>query len=307
MIIPISVLSVFSRATKASIAPFESMTFTPLYQAGNNSSVIVKGNGTSFKFTLYIENDRYTAMPILEKTVIGNGSNVYNFNNSYTRPRNQIYLAITSANKTTYTEKIEMNLSSSSYKNINSSPEFTSNNSLAILDSNLNWERKKVNYTFNNFNDYYVPDYYHKFDFSDFNIVIPDDQQSLFSCTAKFVINYKNGVFDDLSGANNGYVELPLKHTLSDSKYFFSLQKNIYVHPSTLAVSSTKLTGYVETKHIYFPRNSMQNQGDYYCYFIFQNFGIDKDYAIHSFHIKAFKNIVGDCHNSKYCVQKLYK
>ena len=307
MVLPISVLSLFSRVTRASNYPFESITISPFYSSGTISTIIVKSRSGGFKFSALIDNDAYNNTPIVTSTINGAGTYSYSYNNRYTRTTNKLCISITYNGTTNFSTNIEMNMVSPGYKDVNANPEFASTNYIAVLDDSLKWEKRKVNYSFNNFEDYYVPDYFHKFDLTSFNLTIPENQRSFFGCSAKLVVNYQNGVFDNLEGAQNGQVQLPLKSRLLNGKYTFSLEKNIYVHPTTLAVSSEKLDGYVQTRHIYFPRNDMQNQDDYYCYFLFSNFGIDKDSVYHRFHIKALKNIVGDCHNSKYCVQKLYK
>lgn len=307
LLVPISVLSVFSRVTKSNNNPFESITITPLYEYGENSTIVVKSRASNFRITVYLDNDRYSGRQIVNTTINGSGNFSFTYNNSYTRIKNQLYVALTYNNVTTYSERIDMNVTSSGYDVVNTHQEITSDSYLAVLNDDFNWEKKKATYTFNNFEDYYIPDYFHKFDFGNFYISVPEEQRKFFGCNAKLVITYKNGVFDNLAGAENGFVELPLKRRLTNGNFYFSLEKNIYVDPITLAVASDKLSGYVQTRHIYFPRNSMQNQEDYYCYFVFSKFGLDKDLVYHYFSIRALRNIVGDCHNSKYCVQKLYK
>lgn len=307
MILPISFLTLFSRVSRAPSAPFDSITFSPFYAKGTPSSIVIKSTGSDYKISAFIENDAYSPVPIFQTNIRGTGTYSFSYNNNYTRINNRLYVVMTKDNNSTYSQTIDMNMVSPGYDDVNTHSEFTSDNDLLVLNSDFNWVRKKVHYTFENFDDYYVPDYYHKFDLSNFSISIPEDQRTFFTCDAKLVIQYKNGVFDGIAGASNGFVEFKLKGRLTNSKYYFGLDQNLYVHPTTLEVSSEKKSGYVSTKHIYFPRNDMHNQTDYYCYFVFENFGIDKDSVFHRFHIKALKNIIGDCHNSKYCVQKLYK
>ena len=307
MILPISFLTLFTRATRANVAPFESITFSPLYSKGTNSSIVIKSKSSNYRISAYIENDLYTSIPFMQTKINGTGTYSFTYNNTYTRLSNRIYVVMSKDDNTTYSQTIDMKMVSPGYEDVNAHSQFTSNNDLVILDSNFNWQRLKVNYTFENFDDYYVPDYFHKFELSNFAVSIPEEQRSFFGCDTKLGIQYKNNVFDDIAGASNGYVEFKLKRRLTNGKYYFGLEQNLYVHPITLKVSSQKKDGYVQTRHIYFPRNDMHNQEDYSCFFLFENFGIDKDSVYHRFHIKALKNIIGDCHNSKYCVQKLYK
>ena len=307
MILPISILTLFSKVTRASSNPFESITISPLYSNGTKTIVVAKTKVMNVKLNVYIDNDKFDSKSIIEETMIWPGTHVFYYDNEFTRINNKIYLAVTHKNKTTNSEKIQMRMTSPGYDDLNTHSELYSDNQLSVLNQDFVWEQKKTNYIFEDFDNYYVPDYFQKFDLSDFSITIPDDEREFFGFTAKLVIEYKNGVFDNISGADDGYVEFPLKTRITNSKYHLLLENNLYVDPNTLNLSSQKLDGYVLTKHIYFPLNSMKNQDDYYCYFMFENFGIDKDSIFHRFHIKALKNIVGDCHNSKYCVQKLYK
>ena len=161
---------------------------------------------------------------------------------------------------------------------------------------------RQLNYSFSGFEGLYVPTYFHKIDLSDFRILITKADHPFFNCTPSLVIKNYNNAFSGIEGAGENVV-FPLKLVEKNDGFSFALVNEYQVDTESLRMySSIDLMLMPKTRHIYLPRNEMQNQDKYQCYFQFNDFGIDNNLVIHQFEIKATQNIFGDCSNSKYCI-----
>ena len=303
IIFPIIFTALFSRGTsKASIPAFEKIVISPLYYYGKTTTVEVTTSALFCQYYLVISNDRYENQIVASKTTTGVGKFTFTYDNSYTHATNEIHIEYRYGRKMYSSSSISMSPVEDSYKHIVDNESVVSTGEIYVLDSSLNWSHHKVTYNFTNFDGLYMPDYYHKIRLDEFEINMDSQDKVFFDCEPSLVIKNVNGVFNDV--ANAASVEFPLKLLKTDTGFTFELKDIIYVNKETLFLSKTEKDGYVATKHIYLPRNDMQNQDKYTCFFAFQNFGVDKCFVRHNFELRALKNIIGDCQNSEYCIQR---
>ena len=166
------------------------------------------------------------------------------------------------------------------------------------------WVDAQDVFQFRGFSEYYVPDYYHKVNLSEFQIYY--EVASSIGVTyenASMIIHNYNGLFSDAGKVMGEYVLINLKLTkLSDSFYRLGFRDSMYVHPTTLLMSSTYKDGYVRTNHLYLPRGGMPNQDKYNIEFSVTKLGYSKVLFTHNMSIRAPIDTIGDCVNSEYCV-----
>lgn len=156
---------------------------------------------------------------------------------------------------------------------------------------------------FGGFDDFYMPDYYHKFDPALFTFEVKSSSKVFFDIdTATFIISNRHGVFNSLL-SNQSYAQLDLilvKDTTT--KWHLAFKDKLFVNPRTLEMSSYMKTGYVETKYLFLPINEMRYQEEYECGISITGLGLQKSKIIHYFALNAMLNTMGDCHNSEYCI-----
>lgn len=304
LILPVILSAVLGKSRALpTIVPFKSVSVSPLYYGKDTTFLIESGMfGLQIKFV--ISNDLFQDKEIYSNTFFSAGNFRVTYNNEFTRPTNQIYIKYKIRTVWYSTEKITLKPATNSYKNLVDNQPFSSRSKVSVFTfSSLTWSSDSVNYTFQNFDGLHIPDYYQKIKLDEFLIKVSSEANSLFKCDPSLVITNVNGVFNDISTSSS--VEFPLTLKSTSNGYTFELKDIIYVHKETMMLSIAAKPGYVPTKHIYLPRNDMQNQDKYKAYLVIQNFGIDNDLVRHSFELRALKNIIGDCQNSEYCIQRL--
>lgn len=303
MIVPILFLSLCKTA-RATTPPFSSITVSPFYNKGD-SKIVVVTKSNNLHFQVFIQNDIYSNLCIVSGTISKAGTFTYTYDNKYSRKNNTVFIRYytNDSNATVDTEHFSRNLAKGDFAYIEDNESITSDNELVVVSSNGTYSTRKLTYGFVGFDGLYVPSYYHKINLEDYQILITRNDQTYFSCKPTLVIKNYNNIFEDIEGANE---TATFYLSLKQQRLGFNLElaDDLYVNRETLKLSSTPKDGYVKTKHIYFPINDMQNQDKYECYFSFQEFGIDKDFLIHSFEVRALRNIFGDCSNSKYCITR---
>lgn len=304
LILPVILSAVLGKSRALpTVVPFRSVSVSPLYYGKDTTFLIESGMfGLQIKFV--ISNDLFQDKEIYSNTFFSKGNYRITYNNEFTRPTNQIYIKYKIRTSWSSTEKITLKPASDSYKTVVDNQPFSSRSKANVFTfSTLTWSSYTLNYTFQNFDGLHMPDYYHKIKLDEFLINVSNEGKSLFKCDPSLVITNVNGVFNDISTSSS--VEFPLTLVSAMNGFTFELKDIIYVHKETLMLSKTAKPGYVQTKHIYLPRNDMQNQDKYKAYLAIQNFGVDKDFVRHNFELRALKNIIGDCQNSEYCIQRL--
>ena len=300
-IFPIIFSAILGRGSKATITRRDSLfSISPLY-IGRDTLIQVKTKD-KMEFQIYINNDVVSNKLIMEETISSGGTYVFKYDNSYTRFNNEIYVRYKINSTWTESDHKQMDVASPGYINLYDNESITSQ--YVVSELNLSWSEKHVKYSFENFDETYITDYYHAIKLSDFKIKLSNSNKSLFSCKPYLILNNESGIFNDIATGKNIQLNLKLKE-VSDG-FTFELSEPLYVHKETLLLSKERKVGYVQTKHIYLPRNEMRNQAQIKGYFVFEDFGIDGDFVKHSFNFRALKNIIGDCRNSEYCIQREY-
>lgn len=188
--------------------------------------------------------------------------------------------------------------------NINNEKEYFYNNiTIYSKDNGISYVDEK--YNFKNFESIYIPDYYHKLDLSNLSIKIGNDEIDTFRYTnAMFYIYDPNNLFEEFSQYKTGdYVTIPLDFLKNEDNSYSLITKNsIYVNPSTLSMSLAYKSGYVKTRHIYFPINQRRQEESFRFGLTISDLGCNLASVSYSFTVKTYKNLIGDCSTSKYCV-----
>lgn len=303
-IFPLILAALFPKATpRPGVAAFDTFSVSPLY-LGKSSTFVIVTKSLSMPFQILLTNDLYTNKVIVEDTLKGKGTYTYTYNNQYTRSNNTITIKWQISNTWVTSNPLSLKPISETYRTLVDNQGFYSNGYINILSKGQTaWESHRVYTSFTNFDGLYIPDYYHKIKLNEFRINVNSDDKQFFTCNPSLVISNVDGVFNDIATTSN--VEFKLKPLKTSGGITFGLANTLYVHKETLMMSATQKEGYVPTNHIYLPRNEMQNQGKFKAYFALQNFGLDKDFVKHNFELHALKNIIGDCQNSEYCIQRL--
>ena len=302
-IFPVIFTALFSRGTsKSATNPFDDIYISPLY-LNDTTTIIIETRAVMADFKFYISNETYTNQVFLTASIRSPGKYVYKYYNGYTRKNNEVYVAYKSGTAF-YTNSVRktMNVSSANTGLITNNVCINTKNTISKLSKSSGWSDVPLSYTFDGFDGVYMPDYYHKIRLNDFNIKFDTYYREFFSTNVSLIIQNVDGVFDDISKTNE--VEFPLSIKDTANGCSFNLKDILYVNKETLMLSKTAKDGYVSTKHIYLPRNEMRNQDKYTAYLVFTKFGLDKSLLRYSFSLHALKNIVGDCRNSEYCIQR---
>ena len=301
MLVPL-ILTPFVSRSRISIPAFDSFSISPLY-TNKDSTILVTTRRSYLEFYLFIQNDKNMNVAVLSGKITEPGTYNYTYNNSYTRNQNKVFVRYT-IDGSTYsdTPHIERNVLRPSYRNLTGDSPITSNGTVAVIYGDMSYTTRNIRHDFTNFVGYYVPNYYHKINLSDFKINVSSQDKPFFKCTPKLSITNYGGAFNDLFG-NVDIASFDLKLVETQEGFTFALANDYYVNTLTLKmVKNSSVLYCAKTNHIFFPRNSMQNQDKYGCYFTLNNFGIDNDLVIHQFDVLANRDMIGDCINSKYCV-----
>lgn len=307
------ILSLFTCATSIGATPIATTTFVdtvliePLHQDGRNSEISFNVGTTKtspLTVTIKLINDYYPdGVVILKKIYTKNSTEIFLYDNSYTRPSNTISITWGVKSTTGTTISHEVDCSKASAVRLNAEEfEYKSNSKCLYYTRLRGWTTLVEDITFSNFGDLYVADYYHKLDLSDFYLV--DNSKFAHAITVGDIlleIQNVNGAFSNMTVTNNS-LRVPLKLEKNTTRYYLTPKEILYVNPITLDMSSVKKDGYVQTNKIYFPRNGKRFENEYSCRIGITKFGIDGSQFVTSFKYKSLRNIIGDCRNSEYCV-----
>lgn len=227
---------------------------------------------------------------------------IYKYDNKYTQNNgNELQLTIITGKSTTVTDKLAIEVCKPSKIVLNEERSIRSNSRIYYY-SNTGWKSVYEDLTFDGFEDYYVPDYYHKIDFSLFKVSSSKSLDELLDAKAAFYISNKDGYFDGFTSSGD-YSKFDLEFIEDGTNSFHLEFKNrLFVNQLNLKMSNEKKADYVETKYLFLPRNEMRHQEDYDCYLSFEKLGVDKLTLSFHFKLNALINTIGDCHNSEYCI-----
>lgn len=293
---------------KSPSPPFNTISIAPLL-IGSNTPIEVDTSASYLRFAIYISNTRYSAQEIVSDTITKPGVYTYSYNNSYTKTKSQIYVKYWTSESGTSKEsaKYDFNVTgTSTSRYISDDDVISTTKTIGIFKSDLSFERKEMTYSFEGFKGIYAPDFYHKIDLQEFKIYLDKKYHFFMKANIELLIGNVDGVFNDIDGLDS-HASFPLVLEDKGDYYAFSLVHTLYVNPINLRLSSNPKAGYVQTEHIFLPVNEMQNQAQFNAYFALRSVGIDNDLWIHHFEIRATSNLLGDCHNSQYCVAREFQ
>lgn len=298
----LSLISVVSSLGATQVAnPIEMFAIEPLNMKGKGSRIALELNSgveSGASVSIYLVNDKYPSGVLLFTDKTTNRKKTFSFEylNNYTRSKNSIKVVLKQSDKTT---EITHDTYLAKAKNFVLS---SLNNSFVATQPTLfyskgTWSTKAAKYSFSNFNDIYIPSYYHSVEVDEYAI----ESSDYFPVTGKDInlwLTNRNGVFNDMPN-DSEYLILPL---ILDENGKLKVKDTYYVDPLTLLMSSTQKEGYIPTKHLYLPKNEMRFQGEYEGILMFNDMGPEHISCIYSFTLNALLNVMGNCHNSEFCV-----
>lgn len=284
-----------------------SFSTTPLYNDGSKTNMQIQAVGTNANITkveVYIINDLYPdGISIYSASFSSKSSKNFSYDNSYTRPNNSIKISWhgkLATSEKSVTKAIPV-IDGTTYS-INKQLYTNTSRGKIYTFSNGSWTETSQTLKFTNFEDIYMPDYYHKLDLSIFKIKYNLSFPATMSCKrATLSISDKDNKFKNFSHTY-GVFQIELKLTKSNQNYTLGLSNKLYVNQTTLEMSPVSKSGFVATDYFYFPRNEKRNEGNYKCHINLDGIGIDHSTFQSSFSYKSILNIMGDCRNSEYCI-----
>lgn len=298
-------------ASKVPTQGIVSIYCSPLYLSGNESLIELSVIGSAKVNNLVevkIINDTYpTGKLIFKKNYTTVGIEKIKYNNDYTRPSGNTISITTTSNGVTTEYKHEVNVVQDKTYSINEETNNYVADSLyySWATGSKRWMTGHEKITFYNFEDIYIPDYYHKIDITHFYVRITTsfDTEYLRFGTARFSITNQNGIFNCFQhDKTNAY--LPLTFKKSGSNFKLNFDCDLYVDPITLEMSTTKKEGFVKTKYLYLPKDEQRFQETYDCQIALTKLSQDNLKIVSKFKYKSLLNTFGDCRTSEYCIAK---
>lgn len=291
--------------TTASLSTFLTEPFSLYNDMTTMEISAVASTKDVFYYEIYIINDLYPDGELLfSGSFSSKKSKTYTYDNELTRTSNKISIKwhtskIKKINVISHTVEMckpkTIRIKESPYKY-----ESTSNS--LLYSSAVGWKLVPQTLTFSNFDDHYVPDYYHKIDLSNFKITCNAGYPGELNYGNAFLyVSNANGKFNYLEQTGSKAV-VTLSIKTSSRGYEMSFLKPLYVDQLTLQMSSTPRTGFVKTNYFYLPRDEKRFEEEYEFDLRINGLGIEKSTFVTTFRYKSVLNILGDCRNSKYCV-----
>ena len=114
LIIPFLIVPLIS-LNKTSNQLFETIKISPLY-LNKPSTIVVRTESTYLKFSVYLNNDRYSDKVIVSDEIKNPGTYVYTYANTYTRLNNEVRVRVSNLLTTKESNPIERNISNTNYQ-----------------------------------------------------------------------------------------------------------------------------------------------------------------------------------------------
>ena len=286
---------------------FDYIEIPPLNLPGGGSTAIkVKVSFSESKIhtcSIIIKNDSYPSGKILYTLSRRSKSMnfTYDYDNEYTKVNSILEFQATDASALSVYPEM------TNYPII--SPATYTPNSLVNIyyhGKEYGWQMEREYFEFRNFTDYYVPDYYHKVDFSEFSIYREAASSTGVPYTrASVLIDNYQGIFSDIGSlqTNGTQVHVPLLLVQDDNHTcHFEFKETMYVHQTTLKMSLTQKEGYVQTRQLYLPKRGMAEQENYKLQFSIVDLGGSKALFTHRMSVKAPIDTVGSSATAEYYV-----
>ncbi len=156
-------------------------------------------------------------------------------------------------------------------------------------------------YIFNDFFDYFLIDTYYRllinqyyFSYQFFN--------DLTYRKAYLILPESFNEFCYIETNDNGQIVVPLFLIKEDEKYSLSFPSTMYVNPSTLEMSITKVSGFFITSYFYLPINHLNDLSESYFSFVIEGLGYSQSNFVWTASFLVYQGLIGPCDNSNYCV-----
>lgn len=285
----------------------KSLSFSSLYTTGEENQFdysITCKNRYSLKLTILIANELYPDGKIIyENTFTSSEVGSFIYDNSFTKSKNNEIIVKQLCNGATKTSRQAVDTALTSTKRIDE-PFFAynSNSNLYKFTTSGGWSTSKEIINFVNFDEYYIPDYYHKLDPRDFKLSISNEISDNFNFrSGTLTINNYQNAFKLIS--RKAEISFPLKLVKdATGEYHLDFKNLLYVNKTTLEMSLGSKTNSAATHCLYFPLNQKQNEAEFNIKILLEGVGVDYSDFFLDFKYKSISNIFGDCHNSEYCI-----
>ena len=160
----------------------------------------------------------------------------------------------------------------------------------------------KDSYQFTNIDDYFLTDIYYKIPFDQFHFKYNNDFASFTYESASVSLVGNESYFSGLSYKNNE-AKLPLNIEIDENGVCsLKLDRVLYVDPKTLHISSSPRAFYVVTNNLYLPVNHIEDLYGMQFVFRLNGLGMDKINLVWTTTLISSSGLIGNCHNSEYCV-----
>lgn len=156
-------------------------------------------------------------------------------------------------------------------------------------------------FNFTGFKDYVDADNYHSLDFRGNTFL--SNQKNLSYSSASVAFTDPKKVFKYLSHDNSGKINIKLNLTEDNEKKGFKVIDNIYVNPYTLDIATYQIPEGIKTNKIYFPVNKKNEFLGETFDIVLSNCGLNKYNLIFQITYDVFRDLVGNCSNSDYCIK----
>ena len=158
-------------------------------------------------------------------------------------------------------------------------------------------------FCFSGFVDYFNVDYYYRLDLS-FLYINYWGLKDFETADGNLIFYDYDDIFPYISGTSpKKRMEIPVKALKNGEKIIIKYAKMMYVNEKTLEMSLQPEVGFISTKHFYLPINKSTQLLDQKFTLSFESFGFGQSNFTWDMRYTNNRDLIGDCHNSEYCVQ----
>ena len=156
-------------------------------------------------------------------------------------------------------------------------------------------------YRFTKVDDYFLTDIYYRLPLEQFEMQTTLDESTFTYSNAYLIIQGMEQYFPGLT-YSNGQAKIPLEIKYNEGRLTLGLLNNMYVEPKLLFMSNVPRNNYRATKNFYLPINHCDDLMGASFNIQMNNIGLNKISFRWTTTLISGSPIIGDCHNSGYCV-----
>ena len=157
-------------------------------------------------------------------------------------------------------------------------------------------------YKFDLMLDYFNTDNYYRLSLNDLVITYESSKECPAGLAHLHFVDYLK-LFPYLDNDNTvPEFDIPLTIIQSNNRVLFSFPSKMYVKPGSLEMSLDARPGFVETSYFYLPVNHCQDLLGQTFTLEAESFGHNRNNFSWDIRYINNRNLLGDCHNSDYCV-----